>query len=89
MANIKSAQKAHRQSLKRREANVARKSALKTSIKKLLTAIQESTQPEALNAMLSSVAAQLSRARSKKVIKRNAASRTLSRLAKRVSRASA
>jgi small subunit ribosomal protein S20 len=89
MANLKSSQKAHRQGLKRREVNLARRSALKTSIKKLLIAVQESAQPGDLNAMLSSVAAQLSRARSKKVIKRNAASRTLSRLAKRVARASA
>jgi len=84
MANTSSAQKAQRQSEKRRIANVARKSALKTSIKKLIVSIEQNGDIEQMQGLLSSVAAQLARARSKDVMKPNTASRTLSRLAKKV-----
>lgn len=89
MANIKSAAKAHKQSEKRRIANVNRRSALKTTIKKLhATLAAAPTSPE-VHEILRSIAAQLARARSKRVIARNAASRTLSRLSVRVNKAQA
>lgn len=87
MANIKSATKAHKQSLKRQAANKARTSELKTTVKKLLVALEQQENEGKLNELLSSVASQLSRARSKKVLKANTASRTLSRLARKVSAA--
>jgi len=87
MANTKSAQKAYRQSIKRRRVNLARTSALKTAVKKLVLATEQAAPARELDAMVRSIAAQLARARSKKVIKANAASRTLSRVTRRVNRA--
>lgn len=88
MANTKSAQKAYRQSERRRVVNNERTAALKTSVKKLRLALEQpltSAQSVAqLDTMLSSLAAQLARAKSKKTMKKNTASRVLSRLAKRV-----
>lgn len=88
MANTKSAQKAYRQSERRRVVNNMRTAALKTSVKKLRLALEQPVQSvEAatqLDSMLSSVAAQLARAKSKKIMKKNTASRVLSRLARRV-----
>jgi len=85
MANTKSAQKAFRNSEKKRVVNTARRSALKTSIKKLLVALNQPELGVDTEAMLRTVAAQLARAKSKHLIHRNAASRTLGRLARRVS----
>lgn len=87
MANTKSAQKAYRQDEKRRQVNLARSSALKTAVKKLMIATEQALPAHELDKMLRAVAAHLARARSKKVIKANAASRTLSRLTLRVNRA--
>lgn len=88
MANTTSAQKAHRQSERRCAVNNMRMAALKTSIKKLRVALEQpGRSAEAkvqLDTMLSSVAAQLARAKSKKTMKRNTASRILSKLARQV-----
>ena len=88
MANTKSAQKAHRQSERRKVVNNQRAATLKTSVKKLRTALDQKvvtgqTVAE-LDVMLKSLAAQLARAKSKKLMKKNTASRVLSRLARRV-----
>lgn len=82
MANTVSAKKSARQNEKRRIKNSARRSALKTSIKKVLVAIEQDVNkaPE----LLQIVASQLGRAKSKKVIHKRKASRILSRLARRV-----
>ena len=85
MANTKSAQKALRSGEKKRVVNAARRSALKTSIKKLLVALNQPDTGVDVEVMLRSVAAQLARAKSKHLIHRNTASRTLSRLAQKVS----
>lgn len=84
MANTKSAQKAYRQSERRRVVNNERRSALKTSVKKLRVALEQPQSADQLEAMLRVLAAQLARAKSKKIMKKNTASRVLSRLAKRV-----
>ena len=47
MANIKSAEKRARQAIKRRSHNVAARSRLRTSIKKVLTAISNGNRDEA------------------------------------------
>lgn len=86
MANTKSAQKAARQNEKARVRNLARKTAIKTSVKKVLTAIDQGSSEQAAE-MLRDVAAQLGRARGKNLIHANTASRKLSRLAKKVAQA--
>ena len=50
MANIKSAEKRAKQSLKRRAHNVAARSRFRTSIKKVLTAIQSGDKAKATEA---------------------------------------
>jgi small subunit ribosomal protein S20 len=83
MANIKSAQKAARQNEKARVRNLARKTAIKTSVKKVLTALEQGSTEQAAE-LLRDVAAQLGRARGKNLVHANTASRKLSRLAKKV-----
>lgn len=83
MANTKSAQKAARQNEKARARNLARRTAVKTSIKKVLVAIEQGAADQATE-LLRDVAAQLARARSKNIMHQNTASRKLSRLAKKV-----
>ncbi len=85
MANTSSAKKAARQNEKRRFKNVARKTAIKSAIKKVIAAI-EAPAFDSSNAdrLLRDVAAKLGRAKGKHVLHANTASRKLSRLAKKV-----
>lgn len=85
MANTKSAQKALRSSEKKRVVNAHRRSALKTSVKKMIIALDQEHSADRLETLLRTVSAQLARAKSKKLIHRNTASRTLGRLARKVS----
>lgn len=87
MANIKSAKKRALQAVKRRHKNLARKTAIKTAIKKVHAAIEAGDQPDKAEALLKDVQAQLARAKSKDVVHANTASRKLSRLAKKVAAA--
>ena len=85
MANTSSAQKAARQNEKRRFKNIARKTAIKTAVKKVLAAIEaKDFNGDQARELLRDVAAKLSRAKSKHVIHANTASRKLSRLTKRL-----
>lgn len=84
MANTKSAKKTTLQNEKRRQVNLARRTAIKTAIKKVLVALEEGQDTSAL---LSDVAAKLARAKSKGVMHANTAARKLSRLAKRAAQA--
>lgn len=84
MANTLSAKKQVRQNKKRRVRNLARRTAIKTAIKKVLVAVEEETDTTKTAALLSDVAAKLARAKGKGVIHANTASRKLSRIAKRV-----
>lgn len=77
MASHKSAIKRHRQSLKRREMNRARKSELKTWIKKVRTASDKATAQEAYKKVVSL----LDKLASKGIIHKNKASNQKSRLA--------
>ncbi len=86
MANIKSSKKRALQSEKNRIKNLSRKSAIKTAIKKLLTAIDKKDTAQTTQTLLNDVAAKLARAKGKGLMHRNAASRKLSRLAKRVNK---
>lgn len=83
MPNIESAKKRVKQTAKRSERNVARRSAIKTAIKKVLVALDEK-QIDQAKVLLKDVEAKLARAASKGVMHKNAASRKISRLAQRV-----
>jgi small subunit ribosomal protein S20 len=86
MANTASAKKSIGKNEKRKEVNLARRTAIKTAIKKVLVAIDEGTAPERLDAYLRDVAAKLGRARGKGRMHKNTAARKLGRLAKKVAR---
>ncbi len=80
MANIKSAIKRHKQSLKRRARNRAVKSRIKTFIKSLRVAL-ESGNIDKAKELFPIVMKEIDKAASKGVIHRNNASRKISRLA--------
>lgn len=83
MANTRSAKKNVKQNEKRRVVNLARRSAIKTAVKKVTTALDAGAERVTVEGLLKDVAAKLARAKSKDVMHANTASRTLSRLAKR------
>lgn len=83
MANIKSAEKRIRQTAKRTERNIARRSRMRTYVKRVETAIASGDQSAAGEA-LKLAQAELDRAAQKGVLKRNTAARKVSRLNARV-----
>lgn len=83
MANLPSVEKRHRQSLKRRARNVATRTSLKSSLKKLHAAITAKDATKAKDA-LKVATRSLSTAASKGVIHKSNASRRISRLSKAV-----
>ena len=85
MANIKSAKKRAKTNEQRRQKNVARRSDVKTVIKKFMDSLKEKNV-EASKDLLRSATAKISRAAGKKVFKKNKASRKISRLAKALNR---
>ncbi len=84
MANIKSAQKRAKQTIKREAVNTARKSALKTVTKKMLAAVEAGDIAQAKE-LLREVNAQLARAKGKGLLHANTVARKMSRLSKQVS----
>ena len=84
MANTASAKKTARQSEVRRVRNLARRSSVKTAVKKVLVALEEGAQQTAVRELLSEAASQLGRARGKGLLHANTAARKLSRLTRRV-----
>jgi small subunit ribosomal protein S20 len=87
MANTKSAQKNARKNEKRRVINLARKTTVKTSIKKVLIALEENESAEKIQALLRDAQAELARAKNKHLIHANNAARRVSRLALKVNAA--
>lgn len=83
MANIKSAKKQARRAEKRRMINLDRKSSVKTSVRKLLTAIEEGQAMATVQEMFRLAEAGISRAK-RKIMHPNTAARKVSRLAKKV-----
>lgn len=81
MAEHPSVIKRHRQSVKRRARNTETKSKLRTLIKKARQAIVVKN-PEIVSAQIRLVNKELNKAVSKGIIKRNTASRWLSRLSR-------
>jgi len=86
MANIKSAKKRVRQDVKRRAVNLARRTAVKSSIKKLMKAIETGEPKEKVIALFNKTQSELMRAKGKGLIHKNAASRKISRLSKKIAR---
>ena len=80
---IKSGIKRHRQSLKKRARNTVVKSDLKTQLKKF-EAVLESKDPNSAQQILRETEAKLRKAASKGLIKKETASRKVSRISKRV-----
>lgn len=83
MANIKSAQKRARQSEKRREHNASRRSMLRTSVKKVIRAI-ESKDKAAAEAAYKAAEPVIDRMATKGIVHANKASRHKSRLTARI-----
>ena len=79
MANIKSSEKANRQRITRTARNVARKTAMRTAVKKVRAAIDKKDAKAAKAALPVAIRA-IDMAASKGVIKRGTASRSVSRL---------
>ncbi len=85
MANHPSAEKRHRQSVKRAARNQAIRSRVRTKVKKLRTVVGAG-DAEGARAMLPAVTSELAKAASKGVLHKNAAARRISRLAKQVAK---
>jgi len=83
MPNIKSAKKRLKQSVVRRDRNRSDKRAIRTECKKVLTAVAAGDVEKA-EAELRTAAKKVDQAAAKKVIHRNAAARTKSRLSAKV-----
>jgi len=88
MANTQSAKKATRKIERRTEVNKARRSRVRTFLRKVEEAIA-SGDKTAAEAALKAVQPELQRAATKGVVHRNTASRKISRLASRVKAISA
>jgi small subunit ribosomal protein S20 len=83
MANTSSAKKAARQAERRATVNKARKSRVRTYVRKVEEAIEAGDKPAA-EAALREAQPQLMRGAQKNVLHANAASRKVSRLAQRI-----
>lgn len=88
MAITKSAKKAHRASLKKRVFNVRRKRVLSSTVKEVKKLITTDTKAAGGEALAQAYQA-IDKAAKRGVIKKNAASRKKSRLAKAIARAAA
>jgi small subunit ribosomal protein S20 len=88
MANTKSAKKAARQTVRRTEVNKARRSRMRTSVRKVEEAIAAGNQAEAI-AALKMAEPELIRAAQKGVVHKNNAARKVSRLVRRIKTLSA
>jgi len=83
MANTKSAQKAARQTIRRTAVNKSRRSEMRTFVRKVEEALA-AKDAQAAAAALNDAQPKLARAAQKGIVQKNAASRKISRLAKRV-----
>lgn len=88
MANIKSMKKDLRRNAKRRTRNLSTKSALKTYVKKVRTAVA-AKQTDALPASVAAAATALDKAAQRGIIHKNQAARRKSRLMKAANKATA
>jgi small subunit ribosomal protein S20 len=84
MANIKSAKKKAQQDIKRTKVNLARKTAVKTAIKKVVTALENNASETQITELFNVAQAHIARAKNKGLLHRNTAARKISRLAQRI-----
>lgn len=84
MANLESAKKQARQNIIKRERNLARRTSIKTAVKKVLNSIEKNESLETIQGLLKEAESKLARAKGKGVIHANTAERKIGRLAKRV-----
>lgn len=84
MANIVSSKKRARQAQKRHAINLARKTSVKSSVKRVLDAIKEGQDQDTLNTLFNEAQAKLARAKGKGLLHANTAARKIGRLAKKV-----
>ena len=84
MANLKSAKKQAKQAEKRRAVNLARKSSVKTALKKVLTALEKNEDAATLKMLLKEAESKIARAQSKGLYHKNTAARKIGRLASKV-----
>ena len=84
MANIKSAKKRVKQSEKRRQINVARRTSVKTAVRKVLDSLKRGDAIGETKKLLRDAESKIARARGKGVLHRNTAARKISRIAKHV-----
>jgi len=85
LATHKSAEKRNRQNMKRRERNISIKSKVKTSIKKVLGAVDKKDAAGSKTVLHSAIST-IDKAVSKGVLHKNTASRKISRLTKKVNK---
>ena len=85
MANIKSAKKRAKQSEVKRVRNAARRTSVKSAIKKVMVAVKNSDKAGAQE-LLRDAEAKIARARGKGLFHRNTAARKISVIAKEVAR---
>lgn len=86
MANKKSAKKRVLQNVKRNAINVARKSAIKTAVKKVVLALDAGKAKDEVQKLFVDVQAKYARAKSKGVLHASTASRKVGRLAVRINK---
>lgn len=84
MANTASAKKQARKNIKRRVVNLNRMSALKTAIKKVVTAVQEKKSAHDVAVLFDAAQSHIARAANKGVLHANTARRKIGRLAKSI-----
>lgn len=86
MANIKSAKKRVLQNEKRRLLNKSRMSSVRTSVKKVVTAVDEKQPKAEVQALFNDAQSKIARAQGKGLFHKNTAARKVSRLAQYISR---
>lgn len=84
MPNIKSAIKKAKQGEARRKINLARRTNVKTAIKKVLAAVTSEDDIEVVKELLRDAESKIARAKGKGVLHYKTAARNISRLAKKV-----
>ncbi|HJZ23884.1 MAG TPA: 30S ribosomal protein S20 [Candidatus Babeliales bacterium] len=87
MANIKSSKKRAVQAVKRNIVNTARRSSIKTALKKVTIALEAQKDKQEVIALFNDAQAQLQRAKNKGLLHANTVARKISRLAKKVAAA--
>jgi len=87
MANTKSAKRQAKKNIVKAKKNLTRRSAIKTSVKKVLISLEQGADIVQMKALLKDAESKISRAKGKNTLHPKTASRKISRLAKKVAAA--